>query len=90
MYSSLSKAVYPLMGFAEKTDQFESDVTKFHEKLQFLNNHLVKGKYLTGDDITIADISMAMSLSMLKFVDPAYLDKYSKVNDWINLMKARG
>ena len=48
------------------------------EKLQFLNDHLMKGDYLTGDSITIADISIACSLTMPTILYADILAKFDK------------
>merc|ERR1712130_781223 len=58
LYDSLSYAVYPELGFKPKTENFEADKKKFDDKLQFLNDHLIKGKFLISDNMTIADISI--------------------------------
>ena len=36
----------------------------FWEQVDFIEAHLIKGKFLTGDNMTIADVSLAMSMSM--------------------------
>ena len=36
----------------------------FWEQVDFIEAHLIKGKFLTGDKMTIADVSLAMSMSM--------------------------
>ena len=48
------------------------------EKLQFLNDHLIKGDYLTGDNMTIADISIACSLTMPTILYSDILAKFDK------------
>ena len=46
----------------------EEKAKVFAEKLQFLNDHLLKqGEWLTGDTPTIADISIGCSLTMPGF-----------------------
>ena len=42
LYAALSDAVYPELGFKPKTENLEADKKKFAEKLQFLNDHLIK------------------------------------------------
>ena len=51
---------------------------QLNEKLQFLNDHLMKGDYLTGDQITIADISIACSLTMPTILYADILAKFDK------------
>jgi len=89
LYDSLSKAVYPQLGFRPKTDEFENDVKNFKEKLQFLNDHLIVGPYLTGENITAADISVSISLTMATITDGDDMYKaYPKLNSFLDKMKS--
>ena len=36
----------------------------FWAQVDFIEEHLIKGKFLTGDKMTIADVSLAISMSM--------------------------
>ena len=63
LYKSLGELVYPQVFNQLPADEEKAKV--FAEKLQFLNDHLLKqGEWLTGDTPTIADISIGCSLTM--------------------------
>ena len=66
------------MGLRKQSDLFEADVINFKEKLQFLNDHLITGPFLTGENMTIADISVSMSLTMATITegDDCYKGKF--------------
>lgn len=66
------------MGLRKESDLFEADVINFKEKLQFLNDHLITGPFLTGEKMTIADISISMSLTMATITegDDCYKGKF--------------
>ena len=75
----------------------------FKEKLQFLNDHLIVGPYLTGENITAADISVSISLTMATITDGDDMYKgfrlyfflfdilflaYPKLNSFLDKMKS--
>ena len=60
---------------------------EFHEimlsrSLRLMENKLKKTKYLCGDQISIADLSAAHELDMIKFLD-FDLSKWSHVKAWL-------
>lgn len=83
LYPALSDAVYPEIGFKEKTDKHEANTKKFQETLKFLNDHLIKGPYMSGANMTIADISTAMSLSMLTLMEHSLYDNCENITSWL-------
>merc|ERR1711990_727493 len=85
LYASIMTSLYPTLGFRPMPKDLEAENKKYHDKLQFMNDHLIKGKFLTGDDVTIADISIAMSLSMPTLMNQNF-DKYQKVSAWLKTM----
>ena len=67
LYKSLGEFVYPQVFKQLPPDEEKAGV--FAEKLQFLNDHLLKqGGWLAGDSPTIADISIGCSLTMPGFI----------------------
>ena len=53
----------------------------FWEKVNFIENHLICGKFLTGDTMTIADVNLAMSMSMpMVYLGTACYNKYPKIS----------
>lgn len=73
----VAELVYPQL--FNKVEEDPEKVKQMNEKLQFLNDHLIKGEYLTGDTMTIADISIACSLTMPQVLYPDILGKFEKV-----------
>ena len=69
LYKSLSKAIYPKLGMMPIGPSFEDDEKNFKENLKMLNDHLIREPYLTGENLTLADISVSSSLSMATVID---------------------
>ena len=69
LYPALAKAIYPHLGLMPKTPQLPADEKAFGEKLQFMNDHMITGPFLTGPNLTIADMSTACSLTPFFYVD---------------------
>ena len=66
------------------------DHTAINSELDYLNTKtpLADGKYITGDDMTIADISSIATLSFLELIDFDF-SPYPNVAAWIEKMKAK-
>merc|ERR1712168_470184 len=62
---------------------------KLNEELAYINNAIEAngGKYLTGNDLTIADFSLFVTLSMLSCCELVKADlgftKYESINKWV-------
>ena len=80
LYNRFGKWFYPICFHGAKPDSDESKKNKdaIHETLNLMNEHFIQGKFLTGDKLTIADISCAASLTMFK-VAKIELEKYEKI-----------
>ena len=48
---------------------------------------MIKGPYLTDEAMTIADMSLAISLTMPEIINVIY-DKYPKISAWLGKMHA--
>lgn len=88
LYPAMADAIYPVIGFKPPTDQLEANKKVFAEKLQFLNDHLITEPYMTGPDMTIADVSTAVSLTMPTIIDDKPFVKYPKISSWLARMQA--
>ena len=58
-----------------------------HETLELMNAHFIEGKFMTGDKLTIADISCAASLTMFQ-VAKVDLAKYEKISAFMKNVEA--
>ena len=87
LYASIMAYQYPLMGFKPMPKNIGAMETNFRNKLAFLDEHLVKGPYLTGDAMTIADMSIAVSLTMPEIISVTY-EKYPNISAWLGKMHA--
>lgn len=73
--------------------QGRSEVSEFAfnravEALSFLNTFLENSKYLTGDKMTIADISCAsVPLTFQRFIPNEY-NKFANVKAWIDRLRS--
>ena len=88
LYPAMANAIYPEIGLKPVTDQLPADKKVFEEKLQFMNDHLIVGPYMTGPDITIADISTSVSLTMPTIVKDEPFKQYPKISAWVAKMHA--
>ena len=65
-YKAVTEVAGPKLGFMEA----QSDTTKIDKALSdtfaFFENHIATDKFLVGDNMTVADISIACSLSLGK------------------------
>jgi len=87
LYAQIQKSLYPTLGFRPMPADHEAEKKNYQAKLQFMNDHLIKGKFLTGDNMTIADISIAASLSMPSLMNQTF-EAYPKVDAWLKTMNA--
>jgi len=80
LYARFGKWFYPICFHGAKPDSEESKthLEAIHETLQLMNDHFIQGKFLTGDKLTIADVSCAASLTMFK-VAKIELEKYENI-----------
>ncbi|CAG5112468.1 Oidioi.mRNA.OKI2018_I69.chr2.g6683.t1.cds [Oikopleura dioica] len=88
MYSAIFAAVYPKLGFFPMPDDLPAKEAKLAEQIRFLDGSIQAGNFLTGKNITIADISIACGLTMPCLVNPKFLDDYENVKAWFGKVAA--
>ena len=76
------------MGFAPIPDDIEGKEAKLAEQVRFLDGSIPAGNFITGKDITIADISIACGLTMPCLINPAFLDDFENVKAWFGRVAA--
>ncbi len=57
--------------------------------LKFIDKHLSKNKYLSGENFSIADITMLTTLDFAKVVDIRLTEKHANIKRWYELVSAR-
>ena len=82
-YKSVSQYIYKSVGIRAGQRDNPEEIKEFWKQVDFIENNLIKGKYLTGDSITIADISLAMGMNMpmVYLGDNCYKD-HPKIKAW--------
>merc|ERR1712086_113942 len=82
-FAAVSKYIYNSIGLAYGPRNDPLEKRAFWEQVDFIENHLISGKYLTGDTMTIADINLAMSMSMpMVYLGSGCYKKYPKISAW--------
>jgi len=84
LYKAIAECVYPRVFKGAEEDPEKTKA--FGEKLQFLNDHLLKTDYLCGDGPTIADIFVACSLTIAALIGWDY-SPYEKVCEFQKRME---
>ncbi|XP_011505224.1 PREDICTED: elongation factor 1-gamma [Ceratosolen solmsi marchali] len=85
IWPTSSAWVFPLLGIMPYDEQTINNAKKDVEKvLTFLNSHLLTRTYLVGERLTLADISVAMTLLYLYryILEPNLRKPYQNVNRW--------
>merc|ERR1712066_1154969 len=69
----------------QTTDKAKQDLKK---ALDVLNQHLLTCTYLVGEGITLADISVCMTLLLTyqHVLEPAFREPFRNTNRWFNTM----
>jgi len=85
LYHRFGEYVYPVLFRGQETPDPEK-LTKVHEALGWLNSWLEGKKYITGDNVTVADHSLVATISTF---DASGLDlsKHTNVVAWFELCK---
>lgn len=80
LYLRFGQYVYPAMFQGQSLDP--EKLAKFHEAMGWLDGFLAGHKWAVGDTITVADHSLAASVSTFKAAG-IDLEKYSNVSAWL-------
>jgi len=85
LYHRFGEYVYPVLFRGQETPDPEK-LTKVHEALGWMNSWLEGKKYITGDNVTVADHSLVATISTF---DASGLDmsKHTNVLAWFELCK---
>jgi len=84
LYSSFAAYAYPqVFGGAPPNPEKLADLKK---SLTYVETFLGDKKYLTGDQMTLADLSLVASISTFELID-LKLDDWPKVSAWLGRLK---
>jgi len=84
LYPRFGETVYPVIFAGQKRDQARID--KMNEALDFVELFLKDGGYVSGKQLTIADFSLAASLSTIGACHD--ISKYAKITAYLEKCKA--
>ena len=86
LYSNLGAFFYPMVWGGVKSPDAEK-LEKFKGSVTMLETFLGDNDYLTGDKVTLADLSVIASLSTLEVIDFDY-GPWAKLKAWMDRMRA--
>jgi len=85
LYSRFGKWFYPICfrGGNPKSDEAAASLKSLHETLKLMNDSFIpkNSDFMTGDKVTLADISIRASISMLEAAEVDFSD-YDNINAW--------
>lgn len=84
VYKTVSEYMYPQLFQAKPPDHDKESAMR--KTFDYMNRQLQGQKYMAGDDMTLADISMATNLALLE-LRSYKLDQWPLLNAWYQKMK---
>jgi len=84
-YTTVSAYIYNSLGIRPGKRDDPVEKKSFWDQVQFIEDHLLKDnqKFLTGNTMTIADISLGISMSMpMVFLGDKCYKKFPKITTW--------
>lgn len=85
VYQRFAEAYYPLL--FEGSSVPEDKAKRLEEGLDFLNTFLADGDYVAGNTLTVADISLAATITSLEVCD-VNVTKHVNIAKWLNKIKS--
>ncbi|XP_076369105.1 glutathione S-transferase 1-like [Tachypleus tridentatus] len=84
LYKAQGEFFYPQIFHGQAPDSEKEN--NYKTALGYLEKYLEKSSYVAGDQLTLADISIMASLSMMEVLDYDF-SNYPKITAWISNMK---
>ncbi|KIW11606.1 hypothetical protein PV08_10908 [Exophiala spinifera] len=78
----IQNVAQPLFGAEPDQSAIDAEAPNWHKSAAILDNQLAKSKWLTGDDVTIADIAVAAPMHLHK-ASRLPLDQYPNLKRWM-------
>lgn len=72
----------------ERRHILKADIEEVVQHYSYMEFFLESRKWMAGDCVTLADISLLPSVTTLDFLVPIDKSKFSKLNNWITRAKA--
>ena len=76
---------YPIIRTGSLGD--EEKLKAFKQSLDYLNGFLEKNKYVAGNDLTIADLSILASLSSILLLADYDFENWKNINKWLKTLQ---
>ena len=88
---SIWPLIYRLMkaSFCHKVPIQEADMSGIRDKLKTLDDALQGKQYLVGDHLTLADLALVVTLSMLEMMPTVDTKEFTEVTEWKEGLKKR-
>jgi len=88
LYRRLGDAVYPVC-FGKRENIPEEDRKSLNEAMMWMEDFLKRSKYVAGEILTIADLSLVGTVSTFEACEKGLgsLDQFPKTKEWLQIMK---
>jgi len=80
LYPMMGSVVYPVIKLNKKLDKELASM--LDAKLELFNNDLAKTKYVAGDELTIADLSLLATWTSIEAIGVWDTKNYSNIHEW--------
>lgn len=88
IYRSIGEYLAPIMRDGKSISHLDPvKETKIREALQVLDHSLSAHKYVAGDELTLADLSILASLSLAEVFDYDVISGYTHIKLWSDALK---
>lgn len=88
LYPAMGFVVYPVIKLGTKVDHKIAKM--LDEKLLLLNDDLGRNKYIAGDNLTIADLSLLATWTSIEAIGLWKVDHLANIHAWVKRVKDSG
>ena len=88
IYRSIGEYLAPIMRDGKSVEHLDPEKEKkIKEALNILDESLKQNKYVAGDELTLADLSILASLSLAEVFDYDVICDYNHIRNWSQTLK---
>lgn len=88
IYRSIGEYLAPIMRDGKSVEHLDPEKEKkIREALRILDSSLSAHKYVAGDELTLADLSILASLSLAEVFDYDVISDYQHIRHWSETLK---